>query len=60
MTTVPAFRFSATINSRQIEMDIPGDRLVIDLLRLDLGMTGPRKAAGSACAAPAASSSTGG
>ena len=46
MTTAPAFRFSATINGRPVALDIPGDRLVIDLLRLDLGMTGTKESCG--------------
>jgi carbon-monoxide dehydrogenase small subunit len=43
VTTVAPFRLSATINGRQVDVEIPGDRLVIDLLRLDLGMTGTKE-----------------
>jgi aerobic-type carbon monoxide dehydrogenase small subunit (CoxS/CutS family) len=46
VSAVPAFRFSATINGRQVDLDIPGDRLVIDLLRRDLGLTGTKDSCG--------------
>src|SRR5262245_58427920 len=34
------------VNGREVELDVPADRLVIDLLRLDLGLTGTKESCG--------------
>lgn len=41
-----AFRLAVAINGHDVDLDISPDRLLIDLLRIDLGLTGTKESCG--------------